>query len=112
MAFVLFVVIMVAIFLAVGWLTAYQEAKRKGIPTGKEFEGLYYFTLEQTLKRRANQQKILDFMKEKGEVNNSDLRELLNISRNSIVRYMDDLEKKGKVEQVGNTGQGVTYHLK
>lgn len=43
---------------------------------------------------------------------NADIREALQISERSVVRYMDELEKEGRVEQVGNTGRGVIYRLK
>lgn len=77
-------------------------------------------------KKRENKEKILTLLAEagekslplrglplkKGELANSDIREALGISERSVVRYLDELEREGKVEQVGSTGRGVTYRLK
>jgi hypothetical protein len=29
-----------------------------------------------------------------------------------VVNYMDELEKEGKIVQIGTTGRGVTYKIK
>lgn len=63
-------------------------------------------------KKRGNKEKILALLAEKSELSNSGIREALGISERSVVRYMDELEREGKVKQVGNTGRGVTYRLK
>ena len=39
-------------------------------------------------------------------------KEILGFSERSVVRYMEELEKAGKVEQVGETGRNVIYRLK
>lgn len=63
-------------------------------------------------KKRENKEKIFGLLRERGEMSNSEIREALGISERSAVRYMDELEREGKVEQVGNTGRSVTYRLK
>ncbi|PIQ91580.1 MAG: hypothetical protein COV70_02910 [Parcubacteria group bacterium CG11_big_fil_rev_8_21_14_0_20_39_22] len=63
-------------------------------------------------KKKDRKERILAFLREKGELSNSDIREALEISERSVVRYMNELEKEGSVEQVGDTGRGVTYRLK
>lgn len=63
-------------------------------------------------KKQGNKEKILTFLAEKNELSNFDIREALGVSERTVVRYMDELEKEGKVEQVGSTGRGVTYRLK
>ncbi len=35
--------------------------------------------------------------------------QMLGIPESSVTRYMDELEKEGKVRQVGETGAGVRY---
>jgi len=62
-------------------------------------------------KKRENKNKILELLKEKGEMSNSEIRETLGVSRNTVGRYMDELEREGKVEQVGVVGQNVCYRL-
>lgn len=82
---------------------------RKGRQTAV---GMCATALDQTVRKNVNKEKAVSFFREKGHVSNAELREALGISERSAVRYMDELEKEGKVEQVGNTGRGVTYRLK
>lgn len=73
-------------------------------------------------KKRENKEKILALLQkgsasaqgsgETRELSNSDIREALGVSDRSVIRYMDELEREGKVEQVGNTGRGVLYRLR
>jgi len=43
---------------------------------------------------------------------NADLRKLLRVSEATVTRYLDEMEKEGKVTQHGATGQGVYYTLR
>lgn len=74
-------------------------------------------------RKRENKEKILELLRESsafaqgsGEtregLSNSDIREALGVSDRSVVRYMNELEREGKVEQVGATGRGVVYRVK
>jgi predicted HTH transcriptional regulator len=82
--------------------------------------GICSTALDQTVRKSANKERALAFIKERarstssgqGETTNAELREHLGVTDRSVVRYLDELEKEGKVEQVGNTGRSVTYRLK
>lgn len=74
--------------------------------------GICATALDQTVRKKANKAKVVTLLAEKGELSNSDIREALNVSDRSVIRYMDELEREGKVEQMGNTGRGVVYRLK
>ena len=80
--------------------------------TREQAVGICSSALDQTVRKSANKEKALAFIKERGEVSNAELREALGVSERTAVRYMDELEREGKVEQVGNTGRGVLYRLK
>lgn len=80
--------------------------------TRKQVAGICSSALDQTVRKSANKEKIIALLAQKGEASNSDIREALGISERSAVRYMDELEREGKVEQVGNTGRNVMYRLK
>lgn len=73
--------------------------------------GICNFTLEQSVHKEKNKQKILELFKEKDKLTNEQIREAVGISRRSVIRYMDVLEKMGKVKQVGDAGRFVTYSL-
>ena len=74
--------------------------------------GICVAALDQTVQKNANKEKVLKFIREKGKTSNEEIREHLEVSRRSVVRYMDALEREGKVEQVGDIGRGVIYRLK
>lgn len=80
--------------------------------TRENIVGICAAALGQDARKRENKEKILALLGERGELSNSDIREALGVSDRSVIRYMDELEREGKVEQVGNTGRSVTYRLK
>lgn len=63
-------------------------------------------------KKEERKGQILELLSQKSEISNSDIREALGVSDRTAVRYMDELEKEGTVEQVGDIGHAVTYRLK
>jgi Fic family protein len=70
--------------------------------------GICAAALDQTVRKNANKAKILELL-QTSELTNSDIRDALGVSRNTAVRYMDELEAEGRVEQVGTTGRSVLY---
>ncbi|MDP2585651.1 MAG: HTH domain-containing protein [Candidatus Levybacteria bacterium] len=79
--------------------------------TKEQAVGICNYTLDQSVRKNANLQKILDLFASNKELTNESLRENLKVSDRSVVRYMDELEKQGKVKQIGNTGRNVIYKL-
>lgn len=75
-------------------------AKQKGMPLS-----------EQSKKKAENKESVLKMLSEKGRVTNDDVENLLGVSDATATRYLDELEKEGKVRQVGVTGQAVYYEL-
>jgi len=51
-------------------------------------------------------------IQERDGISNSEIRKALGVSSRTAVRYLDELEKERKVEQVGKIGHGVIYRLK
>lgn len=80
--------------------------------TREGVKGICATALDQTVRKNANKEKIAALLAERGELGNSDIRKALGVSERTAVRYMDELEREGKVEQVGDTGRGVQYCLK
>ena len=64
---------------------------------------------EQTAKKIENKQKILAFVQEHGKIQNNDVEKLAGVSNATAERYLDELEKEGKLTQHGIIGQGVFY---
>ena len=44
-----------------------------------------------------------------GDINNGDVRKLLNVSDTTACRYLDDLEKERLIKQIGSDGPKVYY---
>lgn len=73
--------------------------------------GISSFMGRQAEQKRIGKEKIVAFLKEKGEAANRDIRDALKLDDRTVVRYMDELEKEGRVQQVGSTGVDVVYKL-
>lgn len=70
------------------------------------------FIAKQMEQKAENKQKILAFVQEHGKIQNNDVEKLAGVSNATAERYLDELEKEGKLTQHGVIGQGVSYTLK
>lgn len=66
----------------------------------------------QSKKKTKNKEKILEFLRKNGKIQNDDVEKLVEVSNATAERYLDELELDGKLEQHGKTGQSVFYTLK
>ena len=64
---------------------------------------------EQEARKTENKQEILTFVQEHGKIQNNDVEKLAGVSNATAERYLDELEKEGKLTQHGIIGQGVFY---
>jgi len=62
--------------------------------------------------KEERKQKIVDALKNGGKIKTDGVADLLDISRATAFRYLEELEKEGAVEQVGKTGREVEYRAK
>jgi|SRR3989344_4211901 len=67
------------------------------------------FIAKQVGQKAENKQNILAFVREHGKVQNNDVEKLVGVSNVTAERYLDELEKEGKLIQHGVIGQGVFY---
>lgn len=67
------------------------------------------FIAKQMEQKTVNKQKILTFVQENGKIQNNDVEKLAGVSNATAERYLDELEKEGKLTQHGTIGQGVFY---
>lgn len=61
--------------------------------------------------KQENLNQILNLLTQKTEVSNNDVETLLKVSDATAERYLQELEKAGKIRQVGSDGRGVIYQL-
>lgn len=60
---------------------------------------------------RKNEEKILEFLREKGKISNDKVQKLLRVSHATAFRYLRNLEKKGLISRFGS-GKNIIYRLK
>ncbi|MEI6420400.1 MAG: DeoR family transcriptional regulator [bacterium] len=60
-------------------------------------------------RKRKKLDKIMELVNKKGKVSNNDITNLLRVSDATATRYLNTLEKEGKVKQDGKTGKSVFY---
>mgnify|MGYP001599780850 CR=1 FL=1 len=70
------------------------------------------FIAKQMEQKSENKQKILAFVQTNGKIQNNDVEKLAGVSNATAERYLDELEKDGKLTQHGEIGQSVFYTLK
>jgi len=60
-------------------------------------------------KKRKQIDAILDLFAKQANLTNDEVEKLLHVSDATATRYLETLEKEGKIKQVGKTGKGVKY---
>ena len=115
----LFIIALVIIIVGFVLVVSRREAGRHGTSTKEEFVGICRSAVETASQKEERKESVLALLHEHGELSNSEIRKMLGRlpagrqgSSRTAVRYLDELEKEGKVEQVGEAGHSVTYRLK
>ncbi len=106
--------------LAVFAYFVWRESGKRGTTVKEELTGICEVAMETASLKEARKQKIMGLFEDKNpsagsgqvELSNSEIRKELGVSSRTAVRYLDELEEEGKIEQVGKTGSAVTYRLK
>jgi predicted HTH transcriptional regulator len=97
----------------VGILIGMSLAKNRTAKSGSQISSAREKASEAIQERNAERKnKILDLAKQKGKIANNDVEEMLGVSDATARNYLDDLEKDGKLKQIGHDGRGVHYTLK
>lgn len=60
-------------------------------------------------KKQGRLQRLLEHFEKNSRVTNDDVEGLLGVSNTTAYRYLEELQRKGKIRQVGRTGVGVFY---
>jgi len=101
---ILIIVLVVGIGIGIGIGVAVASRKRTEINTG--------IVGEQAQQKEKNIQKIREFLRGRETIANNDVERLLGVSDDTAWRYLNELEKEGVVEQIGERGRFVTYRLR
>jgi len=108
----IFIIILLAVAVLGLVVFAMREAGKHDTSTKEEFVGICKSAVETASQKEARKQKALAMLADKPELSNSEIRKALGVSSRTAVRYLDELERDGKIEQVGAVGHAVTYRLK
>ena len=108
----LFIIALVIIIVVFALAVSRKEAKKHGTSAGEEFVGICRSAVETASQKEERKQKALAMFAGKPELSNAEIRKALGVSSRTAVRYLDELEREGKLEQVGKIGHAVTYRLK
>ncbi|MEX2008393.1 MAG: HTH domain-containing protein [Candidatus Spechtbacterales bacterium] len=118
---ILLFIIVVVLIVVVAFAFAKREAGRHGTKTREELVGICKAAIETASQKEVRKHAALALLRErgasdsaqgKGVLSNAEIRSALGVSGRTVVRYMDELEAEGKVEQVGKVGHAVTYRLR
>ncbi|OGE81852.1 MAG: hypothetical protein A3E98_03120 [Candidatus Doudnabacteria bacterium RIFCSPHIGHO2_12_FULL_48_11] len=106
--------IIIILAAAVAGLAIYarREAKKHGTSATDEFAGICLTAVHRTVAKQQNLDKVLNLFAGRPELSNFEVRQALRVSSRTAVRYMDELERMGKVEQKGRTGHHTHYRVK
>ena len=88
-----------------------EEKQIKDEPSQKEKLGLLRQMARATIQLRREKKllKIMELFAKQTAVTNDEVEKLLHVSDATATRYLSELEKQGKLKQVGITGRGVSY---
>ena len=84
-------------------------AESSGETNERRKENLKLANEKRQSKKREKINDILNLFSEKKEITNDEVEKLLHVSDATATRYLETLEKEGKIKQVGKTGKGVSY---
>ncbi len=94
--------------LIIGFLLGYFIASKRHSST-KLGAGNTSFISKQQEEKEENKRKTVELFNTKHQIANDDVENSLGVSDATATRYLDELEKEGKIRQVGKTGRYVSY---
>jgi len=88
-----------------------RKQEEKAEPNQKEKLGLLRQMARATIQLRREKKllKIMEQFAKQTEITNDEVEKLLHVSDATATRYLSELQKRGKLKQVGTTGRGVSY---
>lgn len=84
-----------------------------GIAQARSGESKQETLSEQEVVKNENKEKILASFTGAvdGKVTNNDIEKLLGVADSTVTRYLEELEREGKIHQVGTEGRSVFYEV-
>jgi predicted HTH transcriptional regulator len=89
-----------------------KRTEREKEEQTKIVSGFEDFNRQQEEIKEARKQKILGELAKRSKIKTNQVADFLEVSRATAFRYLEELEKEGKIEQIGAYGRNVEYKLK
>ena len=89
-----------------------KRTEREKEEQTKIVSGFEDFNRRQEEIKEARKQRTLEKLAERGKIKTNQVADFLEVSRATAFRYLEELEKEGKIEQIGAYGRNVEYKLK
>lgn len=97
-------------FAIIFWLIFFLFQKR--FERRKGIEKIVYQDIGKKQKQEGKEEILKTLRGAQGKkITNNDVEKLLGVADSTATRYLDELEKEGKIKQVGKTGKGVYYEV-
>jgi len=77
----------------------------------EERGALGHFSEIHSAEKLENLMRALELARSKGEISNNDVEKALGVSDATAERYLNDLERRGHLVQVGRAGRNVMYRV-
>lgn len=103
MSIILLLGIVVVVLIVAGIVWAVREDSKEEEKKTPEL------VQKQAQEKQEHLQKVLSLIATRDRIANNDVEKLLGVSNATAERYLNELEQKGVLKQVGNIGQGVYY---
>jgi predicted HTH transcriptional regulator len=87
------------------------EQKEQEQEQEEDASGLESFNAKRQKKIEGRKDKIVEAIKKKGSIQTGEVSDMLDVSRNTAYRYLEELEKENRVEQIQESGRAVRYRL-
>lgn len=105
-------IIYLLIGLVVGAVVGFWIGRKGKVVKNEEIPGIGKVNQERKQEIERAKEKIVDLFGGRDTIANAEVQKLLGVSEETAFRYLDELEKDGKIEQVGALGRNVEYRLK
>lgn len=96
----IYIILAILVGVGIGWWWAQNF-------TTKRADGGYHARRSATKEKRKRE--ILRLLQKKKKISNDDVEKTLGVSDASATNYLEELERAGKIRQVGKTGRYVYY---
>ena len=96
--------ILISVLIVLAFLFVFYSSKEK--------QGWELSQEARKKKKEENKNKILKELQNKDKISNDEVQKLLGVSDATATRYLEELEKEGKIHQIGGTQKDTFYQMK